>query len=141
MPGRFKYEKLAKYPHLKPEDVLIWERYINKYPNAFDSVDYDFAVGEGRPIPEGTQENIAADMKILTQKKIDVIGYKGEEIYIIEVKPTANTTALGQVISYAKLFQNQESPTEAIHMRVIAGNIDPDMQTIYDAQGIGVIIV
>ncbi len=45
MEGRFPFKILAKYPHMKPEDIAVWERFINKNPGYFDTVDYDVHLG------------------------------------------------------------------------------------------------
>jgi len=37
----FKYEKGPWYPHMSAADE-IWERFIHKYPEQFNFVQYDF---------------------------------------------------------------------------------------------------
>src|SRR3990167_1594976 len=98
MNDRILYGTRYKYPHLKPADVLIWEEFMLQNPKAYETVIYDQAVGQGSPIPEGTEKNIAQDFKILTQYKIDVIGFFQNRVDIIELKPAAALAALGQVL-------------------------------------------
>ena len=70
MQGRFKYGKLSKYPHMKPEDVAIWERFLLDYPEYFDTVDYDVSVGVGRMPNELTGDNVEKGWKDLTSKRL-----------------------------------------------------------------------
>lgn len=131
MPGRFKFEKLAKYPHMKPEDVVVWERFITKNPDFFDTVDYDVALGEGAPQDPSLPENIARDGKILTQKKIDVVGYKGNDVSLVEVKPIANMRGLGQIITYFKLYEKPEDIAGVVFKVIVAGAVERELDDVF----------
>ena len=50
MPGKFNYEERYKYPHLIGEDTEVWTRFIKKFPDKFETVDYDVKVGQGAKI-------------------------------------------------------------------------------------------
>lgn len=139
--GRFKFEKIAKYPHMKPEDIAVWERFIDQNPDFFDTVDYDFRVGEGAPQAPTLPENIARDGKILTQKKIDVIGYNAGNVWIIEVKPIANMRGLGQLLTYQTLYLQRNTPTGFIFPMIIAGEMERELKEIFAENRIAVKIV
>lgn len=136
-----KYERRAFYPNLREAEAMIWSRYIAQNPDAFDAVIYNLHVGEGAPIPPGAPEEIARDFKLLTQYKIDVVAFKGDRTYIIEVKPYAGTTAIGQVLSYKKLYQQYIDPSADPIMMIITDQLRPDTQTLTDQMGIRLIIV
>ncbi len=140
-PGRFKFEKLTKYPHLKPEDVAVWERFITQHAGFFESVDYDFKVGEGAPQAPTLPENIARDGKILTQKKVDAIGYIEKIVYIVELKPIADMRALGQILSYHKLYTKFEAAEGVVLKLVIAGEMERELDEVFADNGVEVIIV
>lgn len=125
-----QYKRLPKYPHMKPADVTIWERYIDTNPDAYDSVIYDLAVGAGAPVDENLENYVKRDIKYLTQRKIDVVGRKNGEIHIIEVKPNAGPSAFGQVLAYAELYKRYISATEKIAMIVITDASRPDMENV-----------
>ena len=100
MEGRFKYEKLSQYPHLAPKDQELWDRFIEAFPEEYESVDYDVHVGEGAQFEEGLKTDVyAQDQNYLTLKRIDVCGYrKGGSINCIEVRPRAGSSAIGAVV-------------------------------------------
>ena len=139
--GRFKLEKLSKYPHLRPEDVAIWERFIAAHPEAYDSVDYDVRVGEGAPTPPEAPPEIADDFHTLTQKRIDVVAHRPGEIWIIEVRPRADQTALGNLMGYRTLYQRQFSPAETVKLMVITDRIGDDDRMIFMTAGVPVVVV
>jgi len=141
MKGRFKYEKLSKYPHLRPEDIEIWERFIFKYPYFFESVDYDVRVGEGQKYSKSAPENIREDLRGLTQKRIDVVGYVGNTTHIVEVKPRAATTAIGQVLTYEELYKIDFPEETNIIKTIITDHEVPDIATIVEKYNINIFVV
>src|SRR3989338_8108261 len=132
MRGPYPYKLLPKYPHMKPADVAIWERFIAKFPDEYDSVNYDVAVGTGQRYEGAAEGEIVDGFEHLTKKKIDVVGFKGREVHIIEVKPNAGASALGQAKSYELLYKrdiDQASPTRT---RLITDTIGADMPHLSD---------
>lgn len=136
MIGRFPFSQLAKYPHMQPEDVAVWERFLLKNPFYFDTVDYDVAVGQGAPQDESQPENIQYDGKILTQKKIDVVGYKGDTICVVEVKPIANMRGLGQILTYRKLYKDDHPEISDVNAMVLAGEIERELEPLFAEHGV-----
>lgn len=141
MKGRFPPTKLIKYPHLAPEDIVIWERFLERYAGAYESVDYDIRVGEGEPPLPTLEPKYAAMAKALTQKRIDAVAYRPGEIWIFEVKPRAALSALGQIISYTELYILTFNPTETIVPAVVCEMVDHDVKPLMTNRGIQVIIV
>ena len=128
--GRFKFELLAKYPHMKPGDVAIWERFIKANPDYFTSVDYDVNVGEGAAFDTALNNLEGQSVAALYYKKIDVVGYKDNKITLIEVKPAAGLTALGQINSYYELYIDKFKPASQPEIAVLTDQITPDIQNV-----------
>ncbi len=142
VPGeRESYKLKRKYAHMKPADVAIWERFIEKRPDEYDEIIYDLAVGSGAPIDEELDDNLKRDLKILTQRKIDVVGFKNNVVDIIEVKPLAGPSAFGQVLTYRELYKPMEHAGETVRMRVITDTERPDMVKVAAKLGIEMITV
>lgn len=139
--GRFPYGKLVKYPRMGPEDVAIWERFIALNPNYFDTVDYDYNVGRGADLPNPTSDAVVGNYNFLTQKRVDCIGYRANEVTLVEVKPRASLGALGQIIGYRELFVRGNPTVSVDRLMIITDMCDGDMETVAKAQGIQVICV
>jgi hypothetical protein len=90
---------------MKPKDIHIWEKYIRANPNKFLSCDYDVPVGETPDWLNDEIDSISAKQGILYRKKIDVVAYSDDVIYLIEVKPNAGSSALGQILGYDILYR------------------------------------
>ena len=116
---RFPYKKLHKYPHLLAEDVVLWNRFIEQHPNRFDYCDYDVHVGDGTKLPDDYEPNYKKMAKELSQFRIDAVGWKGNLPTIIEIKPRASTTAIGQIIVYRTLFKKDFPQYPSINSMII----------------------
>ncbi|MBA7520713.1 hypothetical protein ES705_12809 [subsurface metagenome] len=126
MAGKFNYELLPKYPHLLGEDKEVWTRFVVKFPNRFDTVDYDVHVGTGI-IPAGEVDiKTTEQWKDLTRKRIDVLGWKGKFAQIIEVKKRVGLPALGQVLGYRFLYQREYPDVFLKQPLILCSRIDKD---------------
>ena len=104
MSGRLPYVKRKYYPHMTGEDIVIWGRFVDRFPGRFETVDYDFRVGKGIAAYSTEDENYARMATMLSQKRIDAIGWVGDHPTIIEVKKRVGLSTLGQVLGYRLLF-------------------------------------
>ena len=141
MAGRLVYGVRYKYPHMLGEDIAIWERFLNAFPDRFDSVDYDVRVGEGIPPLETLPENIKRDARALTQKRIDVVGWNGELPTIIEVKSRAGMSTLGQIQGYKILFEVDFPKLFIPELLIVTGRIFPDDEFVLTQSLIPVVVV
>ena len=127
---------MIKYPHLAPQDKIIWDKFIDDHPDYFDSVDYDVRVGTGQTISAKPHAMTAEEWRAHTQKRIDVVGYKDDLIYIVELKPSASFSAIGQAVSYALLYRAEFNPKEKILPTIITDREVLDIRNLCNQQGI-----
>lgn len=141
MKGRFPFKRLSKYPHMKPEDVAVWERFLGKNPDVFESADYDVALGRGAPISDPQPAEIRRDWAVLTKKKVDVIAYEENGgVKLMEVKPIANMRSLGQILTYRELYK-AATGVEEVKAAVVAGKCDNEMRAMFAMNNVEIIIV
>lgn len=122
-----EYRPLHKYPHMSREDTQIWERYIAQHPKIFTQAAYDVKVGEGQTPPPTLKEPYVKMVADLSKKRIDVLATDGHQLYIIEVKPHAALSAVGQIILYHHLLPKdifQELPRQMV---LLCRTHDPDI--------------
>jgi len=136
MIGKYAFTIQPHYPHLNKIDVLIWESFIRGNPGFFDSVDYDVKIGKGSSFLPGTSEKYESDYQVLTQKKLDVVGYRNSEIWLIEVKPQAGSQALGQILTYEKLYKETFNPVYPVHKCVVTTFLKDEYDAVYHKFGV-----
>jgi hypothetical protein len=134
-------EKLAKYPHMLPADVDIWERFLDKYAQEYDGFDYDIHVG-------GVVERLArwsveehAVYSSLAAKRIDAVGHQGKRIVLFEVKPQGGVTAVGQLFAYRELYIKDFMPAETPAVALVCSNVLPDEVYVLNQLGAEVWVV
>jgi len=98
------------YPHLLPEDIKVWEAFLDKHRGQFGRFDYDVRVGQGRDPGEIFSPEIRQMGVDLSQRRIDAVGYGASEIWIIEITTSAGLKAVGQLLSYPVLYYDRFHP-------------------------------
>ena len=141
MSGRYKFERRRKYPHMIGEDKIIWNRFIEKFPDRFETVDYDWRVGKGQDPNPDWPENMKRMVTMLSQKRIVVIGWLGDSPTIIEVKKRVGLSTIGQVMGYRALIKREFKQFEHTKVLVICEIINSDDRYALLNQDIPVIVV
>ena len=137
-PGR---EPLIRphYPHMLAEDNAVWTMFLEQNFERLHEVWYDVRVG--RPVKLAAD---ATEMEIkiargLTRKRIDVVGWDGGSYWVIEVKPFASMLAVGQVISYARMFAMEYVIKGRVVPVIVCSTLDEDLTDEFKELGILVI--
>lgn len=137
----FPPEKLRKYPHLMVSDVAIWERYLDTFADLWDSFEYDVRVGEGITPDASHPAHIQSMAVALTEKRIDVVAHRGILTTLIEVKPSAMLSAIGQLLSYQILFEERYPLKGPVNIMLITDRAGPDLANLCKKFGISVVVV
>ncbi len=141
MAGRLPYVKRYKYPHMIGEDREIWNRFVLKFPGRFDTVDYDFRVGKGMETDPNWPEYMKVDAIALTQKRIDVLAWDGEQPTIIEVKKRVGLSTLGQILGYFQLFIDVYKKIKKPKVLVVCETIGRDDLRVLEVNEVPVEVV
>lgn len=99
-------------------------------------MDYDVKVGEGRDYSTLPEDKFSEDLKYLSKKRIDVVGFRGDEIFVIELKPKADLRAIGEAFGYASLYREIGPADKRIQPVVITDEILPDIQNVCSKMGV-----
>lgn len=134
------YEKRYQYPGMAPLDKAIWERFITENPAAFEEVAYNVAVGGGTPLDTVVNADSGGDINRLYQRKIDVVGRVQGLYHIIELKPRATTSAVGQVKGYKRLFERDFGITAPVGAVVITDELMPDIEFLAKEEHVLVLV-
>jgi len=129
------------YPHMFPRDIDIWNKFLETFGNNYNSFDYDVKVGSGSEPHQNAPEIYVRMIGILSKYRIDAVGYDGTYIYIMEVKPNAAMSAIGQVMGYVKLFERDFSPTLPLKGVIVTNRERPDMRELTSELGFDYYIV
>lgn len=134
--AKVEYKKFLRYPRLMPADVSIWERFIDQNPTFFSEVEYDFKVGAGRDYSRYPEGSLKHGAEKHSQKRIDVVGFRGDMVWIIELKPSAGFSAVGQVLGLAALFREVVPTTRRVLATIITNEEIPDVRSFCSKMGV-----
>ena len=123
---KFKYEKRYWYPHMGPEDAAIWERFIERYPDAYDYCWYDLEVGTLSEVGQKAAAELGGNTQKLYRKKIDVVAAKDDQFWVIELKPKAGASAVGQVKMYRALLKKEFPNLSIVGAKVVTDAVSDE---------------
>lgn len=123
---------MVHYPHMMPEDTDVWTRFLKERHLNITKVWYDVRVGSMvfmGPEASEMETRIAAG---LTRKRIDAVVEVAGETWVIEVKPYANMYAVGQVITYVRLFEQEYEHIGELRAVIVCDDYDSDLVEEFD---------
>lgn len=137
----FDYKKGNWYPHLSENERIIWERFIDKYPDEYKTCQYDYHIGDAPPFNTMWDDGTDRNQDKLYRFRIDVIGHNDNRIDIIELKKDARLTAMGEVEKYTELYKRDDEPTKPVNMVIITDREMPNMDYLCKTAGIKLYVV
>jgi hypothetical protein len=130
-----------RYKHLFGSDLLLWEKFLERHGEHFDRFEYDIRLGQGVPIKEEWPKEIAYAASMLTRKRVDVVGYRDEEVWIFEIKPDASLSALGQLLAYEALWIKERGRPPILYKAVVTDRLGLDEEFLFDHFGIKTYVI
>lgn len=118
------------YPHLLPDDIPVWERYVSIFGPAYNYIDYDVQVGFGSKTPPDITPEIEKARRHLTRRRIDAIGYTDALVTLIEITRLADLKAIGQLVSYPILYGITYRPRLPVQMLLVCEKLHTDIEHV-----------
>lgn len=131
----------GNYPHMFPLDIAVWERFLDKLGDQYLGFYYDTSCGKPTTAGDHLPDEYKRDAEILSRLRIDVVGKKQNGLDIIEVKPKANASAIGQLLTYKECYTTDYKPSEQVAMLLVCGELDQNFEPALKSAGISYIIV
>lgn len=124
----------ASYPGLITSSVDLWRKWLKYYGDMFTNYQYNVRVGQGIQAPAYLTPEEAAQWKMLTQKRIDVVAERFDETWIFEVAERPGLAAVGQLIGYEHLGRQYLDVKTTVRTALICARLGHDMAAIFKSQ-------
>jgi len=124
------------YPHLQRHDARIWERFLDLYAEAFEGFAYDVALGGNRVGEDFGDEPTRLAWQYSTAMKIDVVGFKHDACWIIEVKAGAHAGSVGQPLCYVELAEVDRFTDLELFPVLVTDRASPDVAFCCERLGV-----
>ena len=125
-----------RYPHFLAEDTAVWTKFLETDRDRLKEVWYDVRVGQAVLLPVGASDMERRIAAGLTRKRIDVVCLVEGGYWVVEVKPRASMLAVGQVLSYVRLFAAEYEVTGEVIPVIVCDDYDEDLLDEFDELGI-----
>jgi hypothetical protein len=126
------------FTHLSKHDSAIWSRFLDVYADAFQSFAYDVALGGQQVAEQHGDAATRLGWQYSTALKIDVVGFRELDTWVIEVKPNAGTNAVGAALCYVELAQVDKISDLELTPVVVTDRMSPDVK--FCAEQLGVLV-
>jgi hypothetical protein len=134
--------KPRPFYHMLPEDTAIWERFLAKFEDQFQLYEYDVLVG---PRVDLSEVELEPELQQLAERllaiRIDVVASRPGEKWVIEVKPTAGLSALGQILGYEFYYSRLVTPGTFLGKMVVTDYLRHYMGPLFDYFGVWVLVL
>lgn len=130
-----------RFPHMYAAEADIWRRWLKIHAREYKKFAYDIHVGKPWPEHLTLPEKWRRGAEAVYLKRIDVVGWQTDTVTIFEVKPHAGLGALGQIIGYLTLYEEQFSPREELRGAVVTELADPNISRILEEHGIDLYVM
>lgn len=130
-----------KYAHLLPLTVEVWERFLARFENDYNLLEYDVRVGLGRDPGTDFESNIRQMALDLSFRRIDCVAHRPTDITVIEITHSAGFTALGQIAGYSVLYSLTYFPQLPIKSLLVCGELQSDIKPILDSLKVQYLVV
>lgn len=127
---------MVHYPHMMTEDTMVWTKFLQSRTITIDKVWYDVRVGSPVFLPVGASDRERRIAAGLTRKRIDAVAAVAGGLWVIEVKPYANMYAVGQVITYVRLFRQEYVTPGNVIAVIVCDDFDIDLVDEFDELGV-----
>jgi hypothetical protein len=117
-------------PQMLPADIPLWQQFLNEYAATFLHFYYQVKVGG----PDLTNIDASPEMKKMyyqaTAKRIDAIAEKKDRIWIIEVASKPYLRAIGQILTYRYLWNQDPKIDKPPIDTILCWSIDKDLEMV-----------
>lgn len=128
--------------HMLPDDIEIWARFIDLFEDQFEEYEYDRNLG---PRVDLGQVELPEELRALAERlltiRADVIAKRGQEHWIIEVKPNAGLSAFGQILAYDFYYRQVAEPNVVIYRLVVTDYLRHYMGPLFAHYGIWCLVL
>jgi hypothetical protein len=126
------------FPERTDGESSVIRAFLLEHLNEFDTMVFGKRVGRGEPTDPSHLPAIQQQTVLNTQKRIDLLAYRGRTPIIIEVKQRVTPAALGQILTYRHHFLEDVPDAPEPEMVVVGRAGDADTIRALQAHGVTV---
>jgi hypothetical protein len=123
------------------EDRILWIRWSSSYPQGYQAFYYSVLVGDAILGKDEPDEELQRMIDQVSRRRLDVVGEKKDSWEIIELRPNAGPGAIGSVLTYKTLWEQDPIDERKISMSIVTDNMDRNLKYVCEKFEITVYLV
>lgn len=112
-------------------DIPVWYRFLKERAAEFKALYYDCLLGGPALSPDKEKDAMQRMWRALICKRADAIAETKTETWIIEVSACPGMRALGQLLTYKTLWDEDPKIDKPVKMVLVAEQVDGDVKASY----------
>jgi hypothetical protein len=123
-----QFYKDQRLKHMSQMEAFLWVKFLEANGNDFFNYEYDVYIRKPVNVPREYEAEYKAMAISLSSLRIDATMQDKNNIYIVEIRPGATHSAIGQLIMYRFLYLLQFNPIKPVKMMLISDKYDPAIE-------------
>lgn len=128
------------YPERTDGESAVIRAFLMEHLHEFNRIVFGKRVGQGEPPDPTHLPAIQRQTTLNTQKRIDILAYRGAQPIIIEVKQRVTPAALGQILTYRHHFVEENPDAPEPELYIVGRQSDADTNAALGAHNITVFL-
>jgi hypothetical protein len=129
------------FPGMLPREILVFRSWLRLHESEYTRFDYNYRIGTGFDPGPSVPESIRTMAIQNSQKRIDAVAYQDGKVTLIEVKDRAGFSAVGQLVGYLHLWQNDHPNDPAPRLLLVCNRTQEDIGLVANRAGIDIELV
>lgn len=129
------------FPHMSVADSIVWRTILDEGLFPAQKYDYDVQLGGAGSPFDDPADQYEQMWSTLMKKRVDVVAWLNNVPFLIEVKPLAGFSALGQLLGYEHLWQEEKGDVPEVGKVAACINADPDLVRTFERYHVRVVSV
>lgn len=126
------------FPERTGRETVIMRDFLLTHGDEYDRVAFSVRIGEGLTPNPAHLDGIQAMTRFNSRMRIDILGWRGDQADIIEVKERVLASVYGQLVAYRQMFL-EENPTARDPRLIVVGRTStPDALRVLRSHGVTV---
>lgn len=121
---------------MSPEDFEIWRRWWPTVQRGALNLYFDVGLGLPDTLPETEDSAQLAGWIRNTQKRADAVIERAPEVWLIELRFNAQSSAIGRLLTYQQLLIDDNPFQKTVRPYLITNTFDSEVRRIAEALGI-----
>jgi hypothetical protein len=128
------------YPERTDQESAVIRDYLEAHGTEFDRLGFSVRVGQALAPDPTHLIGVQRSTIYSTRKRIDFVGIKGQLHTLVEAKQRVQPSAIGQILTYRKLYLEEHTDVHDAKLIIIGRYSDSDTVNSATAHGIDVLI-